>query len=128
MLAEADKAYPDFKRAVDDYVRAANIDAPEDDNANPAPNSAPIQSVPTLDLKAANITSVVWSTGYEFDFGWLRVPVLNECGVPVQERGVTDRANLFFLGLHWMHTFKSGVIFGVGDDAAYLADRIDARA
>ena len=32
--------------------------------------------------------------------------------------------NLFFLGLHWMHTFKSGFLFGVGDDAAYLADYI----
>jgi putative flavoprotein involved in K+ transport len=128
MLAEADKAYPDFKRAANEYVRAANIDAPEDDGANPAPNSAPIRPVSTLDLKAANITSVVWSTGYEFDFGWLKVPVLNERGAPVQERGVTGRTNLYFLGLHWMHTFKSGVIFGVGDDAAYLADRIDARA
>jgi hypothetical protein len=24
-----------------------------------------------------------------------------------------------------MHTFKSGVLFGVGEDAAYLADRIN---
>ena len=128
ILAEADKAYPDFKRAADDYARAARIDAPEDDNAEPLPNSVPIPSVSTLDLKAANINSVVWCTGYAFDFGWLKVPVLTEHGAPVQERGVTACANLYFLGLHWMHTFKSGVIFGVGDDAAYLADQMAARA
>jgi putative flavoprotein involved in K+ transport len=128
ILAEADKAYPDFTRAADDYVRAANIDAPEDDTPNPAANPAPIPSVSSLDLKAANITSVVWGTGYDFDFGWLKVPVLNERGAPLQERGVTDCTGLYFLGLHWMHTFKSGVIFGVGDDAAYLADQIAARA
>ena len=52
--------------------------------------------------------------------------MFNERGVPVQERGVTDCANLYFLGLHWMHTFKSGVLFGVGDDAAYLVDHIAA--
>jgi putative flavoprotein involved in K+ transport len=59
---------------------------------------------------------------------WLKAPVLSERGAPVQERGVTACANLYFLGLHWMHTFKSGVIFGVGDDAAYLADRMAAAA
>jgi hypothetical protein len=26
-----------------------------------------------------------------------------------------------------MHTFKSGVFLGVGDDAAYIADHIEAR-
>jgi putative flavoprotein involved in K+ transport len=40
---------------------------------------------------------------------------------------VTACADLYFLGLHWMHTFKSGVIFGVGDDAAYLADCMSAK-
>jgi putative flavoprotein involved in K+ transport len=128
ILAEADKAYPDFKRTADDYVRSAKIDAPEDENTDSLPNPVPIPSASTLDLSAANISSVVWCTGYAFDFGWLKVPVLNERGAPVQERGVTGCANLYFLGLHWMHTFKSGVIFGVGDDAAYLADHMTARA
>ncbi len=128
ILAEADKAYADFKCAADEHARAANIDVPEEESMNSMPEPAPMPSVSTLDLKAANIASVVWGTGYEFDFGWLKVPVLDERGAPVQERGVTDCANLYFLGLHWMHTFKSGVIFGVGDDAAYLADHITARA
>ena len=128
ILAEADKAYVDFERAADDYARTANVDVPGKDDMNSVPNFAPIQPASTLDLKTANITSVVWSTGYEFDFGWLNVPVLNERGAPVQKRGVTDCANLYFLGLHWMHTFKSGLLFGVGDDAAYLADHITARA
>ena len=51
-----------------------------------------------------------------------------DCGFAYCEGGVTACANLYFLGLHWMHTFKSGVIFGVGDDAAYLADRMAATA
>jgi len=60
--------------------------------------------------------------------GRLKVSVLNERGAPVQERGVTDCTNLYFLGLHWMHVYKSGFLFGVGDDAACLADHITARA
>lgn len=127
MLAEADKACPEFKRAADEYARAAGIDAPKDEGADPPPDSAPIPLVSTLDLKAANIRSIVWCTGYAFDFGWLKVPVIDERGAPMQERGVTDHPSLYFLGLHWMHTFKSGVIFGVGDDAAHIADQIDSR-
>jgi len=128
ILAEADKAYADFERAADDHAHAANIDVPGKESTNSAPDAAPIRPVSTIDLKAANITSVVWGTGYEFDFGWLEVPVLDALGKPMQERGVTDCTNLYFLGLHWMHTFKSGVLFGVGDDAAYLVDHIAARA
>jgi putative flavoprotein involved in K+ transport len=67
---------------------------------------------------------VIWSTGYSYDYDWLKVPVLDARGVPKQNRGVTDVSNLYFLGLHWMHTFKSGIFFGVGDDANYLADHM----
>ena len=33
--------------------------------------------------------------------------------------GVTAVPGLFFLGLHWMHTFKSGLLSGVGTDAQF---------
>ena len=31
---------------------------------------------------------------------------------------------LYFLGLHWMHTLRSGLLMGVGDDAEYLAEQM----
>jgi len=34
-------------------------------------------------------------------------------------------SGLYFLGLHWMHTFKSGLLAGVGSDAEYLAEHVD---
>jgi hypothetical protein len=42
-------------------------------------------------------------------------------------RGVTAYEGLYFLGMPWLHKRKSGILFGVGDDAAYLAERIAAR-
>jgi len=128
ILAEADKSYADFERAADEYAHTASLDVPDREEANSVSAPAPIRPVSTVDLKAADITSVVWGTGYGFDYGWLKAPVLDQQGAPVQERGVTKCPNLFFLGLHWMHTFKSGVLFGVGDDAAYIADYITATA
>ena len=102
------------------------IAASEEEAGNPP--SAPLPSVSPIDLKAANITAVVWGTGYRFDFDWVKLPVFDGLGAPVQQRGVTRVANAYFLGLHWMHTFKSGVLFGVGDDAAYIVDHMDSRS
>jgi putative flavoprotein involved in K+ transport len=50
--------------------------------------------------------------------------VLDGRGRPIQQRGVSPVPGLYFLGLHWMHTFKSGLLSGVGADAEYLAGRI----
>jgi putative flavoprotein involved in K+ transport len=124
ILAEADKAFKGVTQAIDQYIVAAGIDAPVEVSRDAATGSTPIKPISALDLRGTNITSVVWGTGYGYDYGWLKVPVLDARGVPMQNRGVTDRTNLFFLGLHWMHTFKSGLLSGVGDDAAHLADHI----
>lgn len=124
LLAEADRTYGEFRQAADDYARANDIVTPAEESGYSP--TMPVHSVSMLDLKAANITSAVWSTGYRFDFDWVKLPVLDALGAPVQQRGVTAVANACFLGLHWMHTFKSGVIFGVGEDAAYLADQLAA--
>jgi hypothetical protein len=35
--------------------------------------------------------------------------------------GRTAERGLFVLGMHWMHTIASGLLFGVGADAAHRA-------
>jgi putative flavoprotein involved in K+ transport len=42
-------------------------------------------------------------------------------------RGVTDYDGLYFLGMPWLHSRRSGILFGVGDDAAYIAQHIGTR-
>ena len=80
-----------------------------------------------LDLKAAGITNVIWATGYSFDFSTIKLPVVDGDGFPIQTRGVCAYDGLFFVGLPWLHTAKSGLIYGVGEDASYIADRIAER-
>ena len=41
-------------------------------------------------------------------------------------RGVTDSPGLYLLGMTWQHTRTSALLGWVGNDAAYLADRIEA--
>ena len=70
---------------------------------------------------------MVWASGYAFDFSLVKLPVVDADGYPIQMRGVTKYEGLYFLGLPWLHSRRSGILFGVGDDAAYLAAHIAAR-
>lgn len=123
IAADADRSCREFLAAITTKARDIGLDPP-DDTVEVTP--VPIPVVPTLRRHDVGITSVVWCTGYGLDFDWIRAPLLDDAGEPRQSRGVSAVPGLYLLGLHWMHTFKSGGFFGVGDDAAYLADRIDA--
>src|SRR5215468_2848741 len=57
----------------------------------------------------------------------IRLPVTDSDGFPIQTRGVTAFPGLFFVGLPWLHTAKSGLIYGLSEDARYVADRIAER-
>jgi putative flavoprotein involved in K+ transport len=81
-----------------------------------------------LDLERETIGTVIWATGYRPDFAWVRLPFLDADGYPVQRRGVTPMAGLYVLGLDWLHTAKSGLFAGIGEDATYLASIIAARS
>jgi putative flavoprotein involved in K+ transport len=68
--------------------------------------------------------AVLWATGYALDHRIVQVPVLDEAGRLVHRRGVTASPGLYALGLPWLHTRGSALLGWVGDDAAFLAERI----
>jgi putative flavoprotein involved in K+ transport len=75
-----------------------------------------------------DIDAIIWATGYRSDFSWIDVPgVMDESGGIIHRRGVTDAPGVFFIGLTWQHTRGSALIGFVGDDAAFIAGRIDSR-
>lgn len=80
-----------------------------------------------LNLRDTKIRSVIWATGYSFDFSMVRLPVFDADGYPIQQRGVTGYPGLYFMGLPWLHNTKSGLIFGVSEDAAHVASHIINR-
>ena len=125
-LAEADRAEPEFVKAVDAYVASTGMSAPAE--MLPVLRDGFDQRILTeLDLAAAGVTNVIWATGYTFDFSMIALPVTDDDGFPVQTRGVSAFPGLFFVGLPWLHIAKSGMIFGVGEDSLYIADRIAER-
>lgn len=75
------------------------------------------------------VSNVVWCTGFRQVFDWIRLPILDELGWPMEYRGVVDQApGLFFCGLSYQYAFASMVFPGIGRDADYVARQIVARS
>jgi putative flavoprotein involved in K+ transport len=125
ILAAADAMCDDTVRAITAHATAQGLDVPPSENA---PAARPRSHPSTLSLRESGISTVLWATGYSFDYGWVKAPCLDGAGQPRQHRGVGQLPGLYFLGLHWMHTFKSGTFLGIGDDAAYVAEHLVKHA
>jgi len=128
-LAHGDAAYAGFLDLVDAHVERNGLNVPREPSArtklpDPLDLSEPLQR---LNLRTANIGSVIWATGYGFDLGWIDVPVRDARGEPVHRRGITDVPGMYFIGLQWLSKMTSSFLSGVGDDAAWLADHIAGR-
>ncbi len=125
-LAKVDKFEADFVKMADDFIERAWLDAPEE----PLPqlrDGYDAKEITDLDLKAAGITSVIWTMGYAFDYSQVKLPVFDEDGYPRQVRGRTEYPGLYFIGLMWLYKLKSGNLMGVGEDASFIASDIAAR-
>jgi putative flavoprotein involved in K+ transport len=84
---------------------------------------------PVIDGTAYDVANVVWATGFRQVFDWIRLPVIDEHGWPVEYRGVVkDAPGLFFCGLSFQFGFSSMVLPGVGRDAGFVASKIAERA
>jgi putative flavoprotein involved in K+ transport len=117
----------DIKRDIDDCIRRARIVAPaaEPDPAETVEPSLPAVAIRTLDASARGITTVVWCTGFSGDFSWIRVAgVLDPSGRPVQEEGVSPVPGIYFAGLDFASTRKSGTILGIAEEAARLSRHV----
>ena len=123
-LDHADRIYNGINTAIDKYIAAQGIKAPPPSVYQPV--WQPTEERRTLNLRSANITTVLWCIGFQPDFGWLDAPVFNGRGAPGHQRGITAVPGLYFCGLPWLHTWGSGRFSGVARDAQFLAERIDA--
>ncbi|HSM00992.1 MAG TPA: NAD(P)-binding domain-containing protein [Acidimicrobiia bacterium] len=129
-IAFADDFSAGFKRDVDALIELERIDAPpptDDPNDAPAGPEVASDGLVSLDLEAAGVSTVVWCTGFTAHFEWLQLPVIDDRGVPVHVRGISQVPGIFFLGFPWLHTRKSGIIFGIDEDARHITEAITSR-
>ena len=128
-LAAGDADYLSVLDEADAYVVRHGLDMPEDPAARALAQGGDggCDPVTALHLADAGITTIIWATGYRFDFGWLPPGAVDPSGKPRHRRGVSAVPGLYHLGLPWLTCRASSFIWGVWQDAAYLADEIAAR-
>jgi putative flavoprotein involved in K+ transport len=71
-----------------------------------------------------DVQAVVWATGYQPDYSWIHVPVLDERGAPIHRRGVTEATGLYFVGMKNQYSRGSSLIHWVRHDAQFIVERL----
>jgi putative flavoprotein involved in K+ transport len=129
-IARGDANFLSVLNEADEFIQQNNLDLPLEPEAHvlgPMPESA-LNPIRELDLASVGITSILWATGYSVDYSWLQVPkALSESGRPAHQRGVSNAAGIYFLGLPWLSRRGSAFIWGVWHDAKFIADQIQIQ-
>ena len=122
-LARVDRFELELTQRIDQYIARTGIAAPPE-LLPQLRDGYDTDIIRELDLHAQGVTTIIWAMGYRFDFGLVHLPVLDDDGFPITRRGVIDYPGLYFVGLPWLHTQTSGLLMGVGQDAACIAASI----
>jgi len=128
-LARGDASLAAFEQRCDAVALAHGWDLPSPSPVRRLPDPAEVRTpLRTLSLAKERITAVVWANGAQSDFDWIDVPVFGTGPKrrPVHRRGASPVRGLYFLGLPWLHKWKSAFLFGADEDAEHIADCIGA--
>jgi putative flavoprotein involved in K+ transport len=75
-----------------------------------------------------DVSGVVWCTGFDIGKSWIQLPVFDDHGEPKQLRGVVpDEPGLYFVGPHFLYSYSSTMIHGIGRDADRVAEVVGRR-
>jgi putative flavoprotein involved in K+ transport len=76
----------------------------------------------------AEVSAVIWATGYRTDSAWIDIPgATGPDGGFLHTRGVSPVPGLYVVGQPWQWTRGSALLLGVGDDAAYVTAQVACR-
>jgi putative flavoprotein involved in K+ transport len=125
-LTQGETWFANLRIQMDEYVRAHGLNLREEGSSE-QPSSDRAPPIVELDVTDAGIATVIWASGFAYNFDWVKLPVLGSLGEPLQRRGVSPCPGFYFLGLRQMSSLRSSVFEGVGEDAAYVSAHIAAR-
>lgn len=128
-LDEGDAALLAFYDEADAYIEKNGLSLPLEPSArtilpNPECVTNPILE---LNMQAANITTVIWASGFGYDYSWLQVNAFDEFNKPKHKNGISTERGVYFLGLPYLTGRGSSFIWGVWHDAKYIAEHIDIQ-
>jgi putative flavoprotein involved in K+ transport len=81
------------------------------------------------DGRVLEVASIVWATGYKPDFTWIKFLKSDPNGWPGTYRGISEEfKGLYFVGMIFQFGLTSGLVGGVGRDAAYVVNHLHKRS
>jgi putative flavoprotein involved in K+ transport len=120
-VAWGDDRYRDFRKLVMKLADERGLPAPD------MPDPEPIDGDSPESVELAGVAAVVYAGGFRPDYGtWIDVPeAFDELGFPLHVDGMSVAVpNLYFVGVHFLRKRKSSLFYGVGEDAAIVAESI----
>jgi putative flavoprotein involved in K+ transport len=121
-VAYADAIATKLKALADAFIDRQGIEAPEAeadlDTAVETANST------ELDLAAADVTSIIWCTGFTGDLSWVRLPILDAEGRPRHDGCAAPVPGLWYAGFPWLTRRRSGILHGFPVDAADVTSAV----
>jgi putative flavoprotein involved in K+ transport len=119
-VAFGDARYRDIRKLLTEQLASRGVTAPE------LPDPPPFRADPPRDLGLAEFGAVIFTSGFRPDYArWVRFPAFDAMGFPLTDNGSSTVVDgLYFCGVHYMRKRKSAVLFGVGEDAAVVAQSI----
>jgi putative flavoprotein involved in K+ transport len=92
------------------------------------PQPEPFRCAARTEIDLRDFAVVIFTSGFRPDYSWIDAPVCDELGFPVTIDGASPAVDgLYFCGVHFMRVRRSGFLFGVGPDAALVAEAIAGR-
>jgi len=123
----ADAKARDFKTAIDEFIAKQGItaDPPSPDPGEPElPDPGVSGEIGRLDLREAGVSAVIWCTGYDADWSWVKLDLFDDRGRPRHRAGITDVPGIYVVGFPWLSKRKSGILYGVSEDAEHIVEHI----
>ena len=123
----ADEFSQKIKKMIDDYIEENNLSAPPPhyDEADLPDEEAKCASLITsLNLKENDITTIIWATGFNADYSYIKLPVFDKDGKLNHKDGIPEFPGLYFLGYPWLRSRKSSILFGIIVDVEFVVDNI----
>ena len=108
---------------VDSYIAAHGLDgaAPRDDEGG---GDVRIEPIGSLHLGDADVSTVIWCTGFTGDLSYLDLPVQDASGEVRRHGSASEVPGLWFAGFPWLVQRRSGIFYGFPADAAQTVDQV----
>lgn len=126
-MRNADAKSEELRDKIEAFIEEQGLTAPPPD-PDPADRSLTedekVGYLTRLDLVEAEVSTVIWCTGFTADFSWIDLPVTGASGKPVHHSGEAAVPGIYFVGFPWLSKRKSGVVLGIDEDARHISELI----